>query len=356
MNTLERIRLASAFFSNERLGFRGESDLLSLLESELGSVDILDRPVKGPQDVWMQAVAPSEIYHVCASNLDVSAEMSLMLGMILGSRLVFKLPSAGLPGFENKARESGEAFGLSVECLHSHDPQRMREADAVVVFGSDETVQMIRLQTRPDRRFLAYGNKISVGLVFPGTAGAELAEKAAWEVAAYEQLGCLSPQAYLCPDFHEAEIFAEQLAAALEKREEAQPSPSRDFEQEALIFEARQRALLRGNRLWGAREHRPWTVVLRQDGFLETGPGHRFIQVIPGSDWESILKPWKGKLSSISLSDIYLGRRVLSAIGNLGFSRVCGVGELQEPRLCWRHDGRPRLADLVTWITLENKQ
>jgi hypothetical protein len=356
MKTLERIHLAADFFSGERLGFRDKSGLVSLLELELGHAEMLDHPVQRGPGVKMQAIAPREIYHLCASNLDVSAEMSLMLGLVLGSRLVFKLPSAGLPGFEMLAFQAADVFGVPVTLLREYDPERMRAADAVVVFGSDATVEKVRTQTWAKQRFLAYGNKISTGLISPGTGGAGLAEKAAREVVAYEQMGCLSPQAYLCPDFQEAEAFAEALALALEKLEKEKPSPAREFEEEGLIFEARQRALLRGNRLWGAAERRPWTVVLRQDGFLEAGPGHRFIQVIPGSDWESILRPWKGKLSSLSLPDPGAGKPLLPQIMNLGFSRVCRIGELQEPCLLWRHDGRPRLADLVTWITIEEHE
>jgi hypothetical protein len=34
-------------------------------------------------------------------------------------------------------------------------------------------------------------------------------------------------------------------------------------------------------------------------------------------------------------------------------TRVCPLGRMQEPPLTWRHDGRPALADLITWTDLE---
>jgi hypothetical protein len=353
MNTRERIRLIPSLFPGAELGFLGEADVLALVCSELGHEEVLDHPVPLPNGLRMQALAPEEIYHVCASNLDISAVMSLMLGLILGSRLTFKLPGSGLPRFEKLAEKAGQASGLTVDLLDSHDPERMKAADAVVVFGSDATVERLRREVRIGQRFLPYGHRISVGLILPGTGSSIMAEKAASEIIAYEQAGCLSPQAYLCPDFQEAEAFALALAEALEQKEIEQPSPPRGFEEEAMIFEARQRALLRGNRVLGGAEHRPWTVVLRQDGFLEPGPGHRFIQVVPGSDWENILRPWTGKLSALSVSDESLVSSLLPGIRALGFTRVCPLGALQKPKLSWRHDGRPRLADLVTWLTLE---
>ena len=37
------------------------------------------------------------------------------------------------------------------------------------------------------------------------------------------------------------------------------------------------------------------------------------------------------------------------------FKRVCPLGQMQEPPLTWRHDGRPALADLITWTDWEMK-
>ena len=36
-----------------------------------------------------------------------------------------------------------------------------------------------------------------------------------------------------------------------------------------------------------------------------------------------------------------------------GVTRVCPLGQMQEPPLTWRHDGRPALADLVMWTDWE---
>ena len=38
---------------------------------------------------------------------------------------------------------------------------------------------------------------------------------------------------------------------------------------------------------------------------------------------------------------------------NWGALRVCALGDMQCPPLAWRHDGRPALADLVTWCDWE---
>lgn len=353
MKTSERLEKIAAFFSEHGTYRYTATDLLAFIESELGHQEILDRPIQQAHGVALQAFAPESIYIVCASTLSVSAEMSLLLGLVLGSSLTFKLPKTGLPQFEELASQAAALFDQPIAILKSHDPERMKQAGAVVVFGNDETVQQLKMQALPQQRFLGYGHKISVGLLGSKTNSIKIAQRAAAEICAYEQAGCLSPQAYLCPDFEDALHFAQLLAEALDEQEKMNPSPLRNFEENALIFEARQRALLRGNRVWGMDEKQPWTIIFRQDGFLEVGPGHRTIQIIPGTDWEQILKPWKGKISSLSISNEAELIDLLPRLKSLGISRVCPIGQLQEPTLAWRHDGRPRLADLVSWMTWE---
>jgi hypothetical protein len=36
-----------------------------------------------------------------------------------------------------------------------------------------------------------------------------------------------------------------------------------------------------------------------------------------------------------------------------GALRICPLGQMQNPPLTWRHDGRPALGDLVTWTDWE---
>jgi len=36
-----------------------------------------------------------------------------------------------------------------------------------------------------------------------------------------------------------------------------------------------------------------------------------------------------------------------------GVLRICPLGQMQNPPLTWRHDGRPALGELVTWADYE---
>ena len=62
----------------------------------------------------------------------------------------------------------------------------------------------------------------------------------------------------------------------------------------------------------------------------------------------------RGQVSTVGLLASESRRRDLVAeLARWGVSRICPIGKMQDPPLTWRHDGRPTLADLVTWADWE---
>jgi hypothetical protein len=62
----------------------------------------------------------------------------------------------------------------------------------------------------------------------------------------------------------------------------------------------------------------------------------------------------RGKVSTVGLaaSEGHVATLAVE-FARWGVTRVCRLGEMQNPPLTWRHDGRPPLADLVTWTNWE---
>lgn len=346
-----RIREVSAVWAGRPgTGIRGPEDFSSLLRLELGHEDALDRPVE-IGGAWQRALAPRNIYHICASNLAVSAETALALGLVLGAGLVFKLPSSGLGDFVALVESLPASLRGRVRLLAAHDPAIMARADAVVIFGGEEAVEAVRREVRWDQRFMAYGPKISLGWVLPGTASADWALAAAREIRAFGQRGCLSPQSYLCADRAEAELFGGLLAAAL-SGDMAGDGLEPSAEERALVREARKRAKVRGDTVLEAEGFPDWTVVIRNEARIEAGPGCGFVEILPSQD-PAVLDGWRGSVSSVSVTAEKLSGDLLELFSSSGVSRVCRMGELQNPPLGWRHDGQPRLAPLVRWIACD---
>jgi hypothetical protein len=348
----ERIESAAAWFAGRpgvgvRGGAQGAEDIRAWIRAELGSVDALERPIL-VEGSWRQVVPPQAIYHILASNLAVSAEAAALVGWILGSRMIFKLPGTGLPSFE--ALVASCPVSGRMELLEKHDPLRMRACDAVVVLGSDATVEAVRAELVGTPRFVAYGSKISVGVVPTGLGTRDTAAAAAREVAAFQQRGCLSPQAYLCADEAQADGFATWLAEALRPYQDTLvPPPAVAGE----IREARLRAHARGDRLIALTDAPGPTVVVRRKAQIEPGPGYGWVDVMAAPRLEAVLAPWLGKISTFSVAGNPVPAAVWRVANDLRVGRICRVGESQNPPLLWLHDGRPRLADLVTWVAAD---
>jgi len=44
---------------------------------------------------------------------------------------------------------------------------------------------------------------------------------------------------------------------------------------------------------------------------------------------------------------------MVKMLAHWGVTRGCPIGQMHNPPMGWRHDGRPTLGDLVTWTDWE---
>jgi hypothetical protein len=110
-------------------------------------------------------------------------------------------------------------------------------------------------------------------------------------------------------------------------------------------------------RIWQSKESTAWTVVYEADPQFQLSCLNRFIYVKPAADLTDALRhaeSVRGKVSTVGLAAS--GDKVNAYAMDLarwGVTRICRLGEMQNPPLTWRHDGRPALGDLVTWTDWE---
>lgn len=348
-----RLETAAAFFHGRPgIGLRCAADLWELLRLELAPFDpgVLEQSLPCGTSHF-RALPPRTIYHVLASNLSVSAETSLLIGWMLGARMWFKLPSSGLPDFQHLV--SRLPHNVPVALLTEHDVELMNHCDAVVAYGSDEAIAAVRAQLRGTPRFLAYGGKIALGWLPPGAATPQNASQAAAEIAAFQQKGCLSPQAYLCARLEDATLFAQLLTQALQNHISTL-DPSTDSCAVAAIQEWRLRAHARGDAVHQLTSAPGPTVVLRRDTLLEPGPGYGCVSIFHAPDPLAALQPWAGKISTVSVAAAPpFDPAIWEWAAACRIPRLCPIGHAQSPPLTWRHDGRPRISDLITWISTD---
>ena len=164
------------------------------------------------------------------------------------------------------------------------------EADCVTATGDDETLFNIRQQLPPKTRFVGYGHRLSFGYIAAGALAGlnarKVAELAAKDIAAWDQLGCLSPHVIYVENGGAITPlqFAESLAQELERREQVEPRGKLSVETSAAISSRRSFYELRAahsddTSLWTSKDSTAWTIVFEADVRFQASCLNRFIYV-----------------------------------------------------------------------------
>ena len=363
------------------------ANLEALLEQDFGDVRRLDRmAASSPEDKTGRAAvatAPQLLAHITSSGLPCPAWQSMLLGLLLRSAQFIKCATGAslLPRlFAHSLYDADSKLGACIEIVewrggHAALEQVLfEEADCLTATGSDETLAAIRQRLPLRTRFAGYGHRVSFAFISGGVLSGLHAEKvvarAAEDVVAWDQLGCLSPHAIY---IHEgtgmaAEQFAKKLADELAQRELTRPRGQVSVEVAATIAARRAFYELRAanstrtadtpaTRLWSSPGSTAWTVVYESEPLFQLSCLHRFIYVKPVNDLHEMLKAAdsvRGKVSTVGLAAPEEKAEDLAThLARWGVTRVCRLGEMQNPPLSWRHDGRPPLGDLIQWTDWE---
>lgn len=326
MNTLARAAaLARACEAFPFLGPSSADELLAMVLADFGSATALDK------------IAPPTVLHILAGNTPAAALQTLVRGLLLGAHNLAKLPSSGLPEVGQFCATLPSDLSSRVEFSRTLPDEWLARADAVVVFGDDETITHFRARVCPDQRFVAHGHKVSFGAIFDDPAG-ESVEDAARDVAAFDQLGCLSPHAlYVGGD---ARIYAARLAKALERI----PRGVLPLSAASAIRALREDVAFRAANgelcaVWcGANS----TVIYdATPGFPRT-PLHRTIVVKPlPTDWNAELREVRAHLNCAGVFP------ATATLPGIEMGRMCPMGLMQFPPWTWHQDGYAPLASLV---------
>jgi hypothetical protein len=242
------------------------------------------------------------------------------------------------------------------------------EAGCVTATGTDAALAHIRSRLPARVRFIGYGHKLSFGYVARESLVKiglqKVVAAAAQDVAAWDQLGCLSPHVIYVETGGATppQAFAESLARELQTQERQRPRGALDMESAAALATRRMfyevRSANDGNtKMWTSEESTAWTVVFEADPQFQHSCLHRFVFVKAAADLKEVLDAIRllhGSISTVGLSaPIHRAQEIATQLARATVSRVCPLGKMQNPPLTWRHDGRPSLGDLVQWTDLE---
>jgi len=353
----------------------------ALLKQELGHGQRLDQMSSNEAETKTgrasMVIAPELLVHIAAGNLPNPTLMSIVWGVLVRSAQFVKCATgtALLPRlFAHSLYDADPKLGACLEIAewrggsNEIESALFEQAGCITATGSDEALASIRTRIPANIRFLGYGHRLGFAYVANKAMSVArervLLAQAATDIIAWNQLGCLSPHVIYVQEGGSLgpEQFAELLARELDRREAIEPRGDLPSQAAAAISSRRAIYEMRAaqsseTQLWCSKNSTAWTVVYEADPRFQLSCLNRFIYVKPAKDLAQALQSAdsvKGKVSTVGVGvPEEDAQQLATELAQWGVPRVCPLGQMQTPPLPWRHDGRPTLADLVSWTDWE---
>ena len=276
---------------------------------------------------------PEAVVIWCASNVFTAPLEWTAQFAALGTKVHLKAPSASPLSTQAIASAFSE---LNVQAHHlDHAPalKLLEGADALLAFGSDDTLAELDSQIPSSLRRSFHGHRASVAVV-SGQNPTHIAEALAWDLVLYDGRGCMSPSAIFC--LGNTEELAQALASALAKVGDTIPPGSLEPWQGPQWRSRTGRARALGRCLEGSQ----WAVCTTEMSELEPNlPRMAVLHEIHDLQSLSFLKDLP---LSTCATDLDCSRELEA----LGFHRICTPGDMQRPPLNRAHDGVDVIAKL----------
>lgn len=351
--------------------WRGER-LLDLLGREFGDAAVLDGFVRlGGRRVL--AVAPALTVQLFAGNVPGVTVTALVRSLLVKSPVLGKAASGEplLPAlFARALAEQDAALGRALAVAWWRGGNQYLEraalerAEAVVAYGSNDSVGSLRRRAPPGARFIGYGHKFSFGVVARERATSAAARAAAIDVATFDQRGCVSPQLIYVEEGGAASPreWAGLLASELAKLEPRLPRGPLSPGEASALRELRAETDFAGLSEGGARLFEPargtgWLVIFDPDPAPAPSCLNRAVRVKPVSslgEVPDLVARAAPLLQTVGVAAPECRVEELAVrLAVFGASRVCPLGQMSWPPPEWHHDGLPPLRSLVRWCDWE---
>lgn len=278
------------------------------------------------------AKLPKTIVHIISGNTPHAAYQSLLNGLLLGAQNLLKLPSQALLDFQIPP-----SLDPLIQISRTLPDHWIPEADALVVFGSDDTLRHFQQLCPLETPFVGHGHRVGIALI--DDPSPEAARLAAQDIGLFNQQGCLSLQTIYLKD---PRTFGPLLAEAMADFEKSNPRSPLTPSQAGAITNLREetRYLIaqdpQDNALWESPDSTAWTIIFQDSPDLTLSPGNRTVFLRPLTSDLS----YPRFLSGIALHP-YQERTDLPS------PRIFPLGQAQTPPALWAHDGHRVLASLI---------
>jgi hypothetical protein len=369
----EMVRLGlTGFFKTFRA-----PQLQRFVAEDFANPKLLDEFQPSPKGGAIRAFGPELLFHSWAGNVPALPLWSLVCGLLVKAGNIGKLPSAE-PLFAGLfARLLAEVHPPLADCLavvwwKGGDEQQAAaiyaEAETVLAYGGNASLDQIRRQLPVTTRFLPYGHKLGFGLI--GVAaldplrGPATARLAAHDVMRYDQQGCYSPHVFYVERGGKVSPreFAQYLASELANLQQRFPRRALALEDAAAVAGWRQASELQllaagGGELIGG-DGAAWGVAY-SDAAQALAPtaSNRSIQVVAVDTLDEVIAQVQAHRPFLQTAGVAAAPaelfRLSELLGAAGVTRITAIGSMTSPEAGWHHDGRFNLLDLVRIVEIE---
>ena len=344
------------------------SGLETLLTASLGDLRRLGDYPTGAEGFPVRALPIALCGHVWASTLPTSGWIPALASLALGSAVLIKAPRPALAAAEHLAASLAEFDPLLGQAVavsswtggSATDAELVELCDGIVVSGGRQAVDRYAALSLARRRgaipCVAFGpgESLAVAPVDAGEPDLDTLDALALDVAAYDQLGCLSPTALWVEGAERVEPWAAGLASALDRVALELPRGEVPDDAAAAIMQRRGAAEFVG-RVFEAAD----ALVLLEPEPIGDTPRYRTVPVHtydggPTGLRDALMaRPRRPRLLSAAVAGgLDTRQRYADALLPLGVHRICSPGIQQSPPATWHHDGMNWLAQLVRFVDL----
>jgi len=343
----------------------GIAELLHREAGDAGTLEPLKLGARTPAGSGRRC-GPRLLYCATAGNLPGQSVPVLVSAALARSAVVIR-DSVRQPGltaaFVESIRATDPALGDTFVVIDGgrgeENDTAARRAARIEISGHSQTLKGLAARYRDisPAEIVLHGARSSAAVIAAGADLTTAAQGVALDVVMYEGRGCLTPRTVFVEQ--DALAFTEQLADALATFQMRWPRQT-----QSLAEETSRRAFIDDAELCALSELAAppdtesvilrgpgdvWCVELGTATNVGPGPGHRCVSVVATANRRATLK----HLSSMETPPAAIaiaGETVSAATEDfceIGATRVCKTGELQQPPLYWEQDGQRRLAELL---------
>lgn len=343
--------------------------LVQVLEEALGNTKRLDQFCPKTSAVGStRAFGPRLITQIFPGNVPGLAVTGLILGLLLKSANLIRVSKEEAllsTLFARSLKEVRPDLAASIAILHwDRSEEALTEAafqksEAAIVYGNNETISNFRRLIPPSAKTIFHGHKLSLGLIGRESIDQGLAKNAAFDVALYDQRGCLSPHLFYVEAGGATNPldFASWVADALEVLSAQLPKSNLSPDEASQIQQLRAALPLKGGTVFSSKKNLDWTVLYDPDPGFSLSPLSRTIWIKPIDDLScvpALLKPYRNLLQAVGLAvKEPRQNKMIHQIAKLGGCRICKVGQMQKPPITWHHDGQSPLLPLLRFVDQE---